>query len=138
MARATSNQTPAQMFALAFGVVYLLVGLVGFAVTGFDEFASETGEKLILFEINPLQNIIHIAVGALWLGASSKHSSAKRVNTLIGAVYLALAVLGFAGALDTLISNNTADSFLHLATGALSLYFGTAGAEGPGRTTTTV
>lgn len=135
MATTTSNQTPAQMFALGFGVVYLLVGLVGFAVTGFDQFASETGEVLILFEINPLHNIIHIAVGALWLGASSKHSSAKSINTLIGAVYLAFAVLGFAGALDTIISHNTSDAFLHLVSGGLSLFFGTAGAESLGRTT---
>lgn len=117
------------MFALVFGVVYLVVGLVGFAVTGFDQFASETNEKLIVFALNPLHNIAHIGVGALLLIGSSRHETAKSMNLLVGAVYLLLAILGFAGVLvDEILSVNSADNFLHVATAALALYFGTAGA----------
>lgn len=117
------------MFALVFGVVYLVVGLVGFAATGFDNFASETGEKLIVFAINPLHNIAHIGVGALLLVGSSRHETAKSVNLVVGIVYLLLAILGFAGVLvEDLLNVNQADNFLHIATAALALYFGTAGA----------
>lgn len=133
MARAATTRTPAQMFALVFGVVYLLIGIVGFAVTGFDEFAGKTfNEKLIVFPLNPLHNIVHLAVGALWIGASRRHDTAKSVNTLIGVVYLLVAVLGFAGLLEWLAIEggvDGADNWLHVASGALSLYFGTAGAE---------
>lgn len=121
------------MFALAFGVVYLLIGIAGFAVTGFDNFAGKTyDEELILFPVNPLHNIVHIAVGALWLGGSRTHASAKSVNLLIGVVYGLVAVLGFAGVLKFLAIEDaaSADNWLHVASAALSIYFGTAGAEG--------
>lgn len=126
------------MFGLVFGVVYLVVGLVGFAVTGFDHFAAETNEKLIVFALNPLHNIAHIGVGALLLVGSARHETAKSMNLLVGVVYLLLAILGFAGVLvDEILSVNSADNFLHVATAALAIYFGTAGAAAmPGAGTT--
>ena len=51
---------PAQLLALAIGVIYTLVGIAGFFVTGFDNFASETKETLLGFEINPLHNLVHL------------------------------------------------------------------------------
>lgn len=120
------------MFALAFGIVYLVVGLVGFAITGFDNFASDAdpGEKLLIFAINPLHNVAHLGVGALFLVGSSKHDTAKSVNLMIGIVYLLLGILGLAGGVvvEDLLNNNSADTFLHLGTAALAIYFGTAGA----------
>ena len=131
MARSAEAKTPAQTFALVFGGVYLLIGIVGFFVTGFDGFASKSfDEELILFPLNPLHNVVHLAVGALWLGAASQPASAKTVNLLIGSVYGLVTVLGFAGAIEFLaIESGSADNFLHLASSALALYFGTAGAE---------
>jgi hypothetical protein len=120
------------MFALVFGGVYLLVGIVGFFVTGFDGFAAEIyGDKLIFFPLNPLHNIVHVGVGALWLFSASRHETAKGVNLLIGAVYGLVAILGLAGALNFLAIEDaaSADNYLHLATAALALYFGTAGAR---------
>jgi hypothetical protein len=132
MARA-ATRTPAQLFALVFGADDLLIGILGFVVTGFDGFASEVyNEKLFFFPVNPLHNVVHLAVGALWLGASSNHASAKSVNLLIGVVYALVAVLGFAGVLDFLAIEGagSADNWLHVATSVLAIYFGTAGAEG--------
>jgi hypothetical protein len=137
--RGVAGKTPAQMFALVFGVVYLAVGIVGFAVTGFDEFATKSfDEKLILFPLNPLHNIGHIAVGALWLGGSRAHASAKMVNMLIGVVYLLVFVLGLLGVLKFLAIKDaaSADNYLHLATAVLAIYFGSVGAEGPSRAVT--
>jgi hypothetical protein len=137
-----NTRTPAQMFALVFGVVYLLVGIAGFFVTGFDGFAAKSfAEKLILFPLNPLHNIVHIAIGALWIGAAAKHATAKSTNMLIGVVYALVAVLGIFGVLKFLAIKDvgSADNYLHLATAALAIYFGSAGAEGTttGRATTT-
>lgn len=139
MSTAMSDKTPAQMFALVFGVVYLVVGLVGFAITGLEDFASESEKSLLIFDINPLHNIAHLGVGALFLVGSRSHDAAKPVNLVIGIVYLLLGVLGLAGVLvDDLINNNTADTFLHLGTGALAIFFGTAGAAAPAGRSRTV
>jgi hypothetical protein len=138
--RATgTTRSPAQVFALTFGVVYLLIGIVGFAVTGFDGFASKSfDEKLLLFPVNPLHNLVHIAIGGLWLYSAKDLATAKSVNTIIGVAYLAVFLLGMLGVLDFLAIKDagSADNYLHLASGALSLYFGTAGATGAARART--
>ena len=124
-------RTPAQTFALAFGVVYLAVGILGFAATGFDEFfADQFDEKLLVFPVNPAHNVVHILIGAAWLAGSRAHAAAKSVNTAIGGAYLLVFVLGLFGALKWLAIDNgfNADQLLHLVTGALGVYFGTAGA----------
>jgi hypothetical protein len=138
MPTAVGDKTPAQLFALAFGVVYLVVGLVGFAITGFDDFASQTSEKLLVFAINPLHNVAHLGVGALLLIGSGRHETAKSINLTVGIVYLLLGILGLAGGVvvEDLLNNNSADTFLHLATAALAIYFGTAGATQTSRART--
>lgn len=137
MATVATARTPAQVFATAFGVVYLLIGVVGFFVTGFDNFADATTEELIVFGINPLHNIVHIAVGLLLLAGARTHTGAKQMNLLIGVVYGLVTVVGLANVLvDDILSANNADDFLHLVTAVLALYFGTAGAEGARPATT--
>jgi RsiW-degrading membrane proteinase PrsW (M82 family) len=129
-----TTRTPAQVFALVFGVVYLLIGLVGFAVTGFDDFAAKTfDEKLLIFPVNPLHNLVHIAIGGLWLYGAKDHPTAKSVNVVIGVAYLGVFLLGLLGVLDFLAIKDagSADNYLHLASGLLAVYFGTAGAAGP-------
>ena len=127
------GKTPAQTFALVFGIVYLAIGILGFAVTGFDGFFAQSyNEKLILFPVNPAHNIVHILIGAAWLAGSRRHDSAKMINTVIGVAYLLVFVLGLLGALKWLAIESgidSADQWLHLVSGALSLYFGTAGAR---------
>jgi hypothetical protein len=122
---------PVQRFAQAFGAVYVLVGLLGFAFTGFANFAGTSDDKLIVFGVNPLHNIVHLAVGALWLASSRSESSARAVSTLIGAVYLLVGIAGLfvaGGDSDLNILNlNQPDNALHLASAALGLYFGLAG-----------
>lgn len=126
------ERTAAQKFALTFGVVYVLIGLLGFLVTGFDNFAGKTFEdELIVFPVNPLHNLVHIALGAVWLAGSSRHVLARQVNLLMGAALGLVTVLGAVGVLKFLAieSFGSPDNFLHLISAALSLYFGTAGAE---------
>ena len=120
----------ARRFAQVFGAVYVLVGVLGFVFTGLSDFAAPSDDKLILFGVNPLHNLVHIAVGALWLASSRSESSARAVSTLIGAVYLLVGVLGLFvnGSSDlNLLNLNQPDNALHLASAALGLYFGLAG-----------
>lgn len=113
----------AKLFAQVFGAVYVLVGLVGFALTGFEGFAASEGHILVLFEVNPLHNIVHVLIGAALLaGASAGEMAARRVTTLIAAVYAVVGVIGFAlvgnSSLNILALNHP-DNFLHLTTAAV-------------------
>src|SRR3954463_6159225 len=88
------SASPNRLLATIFGVVYLLVGVLGFIVTGFSNFAGTDGDTLIVFDVNPLHNIVHLAIGALLLLSSKDVAAAKGSNTAVGAVYLLVGVLG--------------------------------------------
>ena len=113
-----------------------MIGLVGFAATGFDNFATFSPDELLIFSVNPLHNLVHLAIGAVWIGASKDHATAKTVNLGIGAVYLLVALLGFLEVefvtelLNIKEGASDPDNFLHLVSGAAGVFFGTAGAEG--------
>ena len=123
------ERTPAQVFALAFGVVYVAIGILGFAVTGWDRFFTDTGEKLIAFELNPFHNVIHLVLGGVRLVASDDHYRAKMANLGFGIAYALVGLLGVLGSLDSILSTNSADHGLHFVSAALAIYFGTFGAE---------
>ena len=118
--------SPNRLVAAVFGVVYLLVGLLGFVVTGFSNFAGTNGDSLLGFEVNPLHNIVHLLIGALLLGASRAVATAKGANTTVGAVYLLVGVLGLF-LLDSsanILALNGADNVLHLASAIVLLGVG--------------
>ncbi|HLG69499.1 MAG TPA: DUF4383 domain-containing protein [Chloroflexota bacterium] len=109
-------------FAAVFGAVFLLVGLVGFSVTGFGAFASASGKTLLFFGLNPLHNLAHIIIGGLWLASSFRAESARAATQVIGIVYLLLGLLGlFALGSLNILALNIGDNVLHLVTGALAL-----------------
>jgi hypothetical protein len=109
-----------QILALAFGVVYTLVGLAGFFVS--ETFAEQTDNNLLgLFQVNHLHNIVHLLIGVALIAASRRLDTARGANLAIGATYLVLGVIGWfiqdTGA--NIIALNEADHLLHLASGAL-------------------
>lgn len=133
------RNSPNRIVAVIFGAVYLLVGLLGFAVTGGVAFiATEGGLLLGVFEVNPLHNVAHLLIGAaLLIGGIVSASAAKAVNGTVGAAYLLLGVVGFFIA-DTganILALNTADHFLHLAS-AIVLLGVALGTERSGRVAT--
>src|SRR3954453_22129319 len=65
--------TPAQRFAAVFGVVYLLVAVAGFALTGVTDFSVHNHATLLIFAVNPLHNVIHLVLGVGWLAAAPRH-----------------------------------------------------------------
>lgn len=115
---------PATWFALAFGAIYLLVGLAGFAVTGFDDWiARDTGETLLGFELNPLHNVVHLLIGgALLAGGLRDERAARAITWLVGAVYAVVGILGLF-LMDTevdILSLNMADNWLHIGTAVVA------------------
>ena len=122
--------SPNRLLGTIFGAVYLLVGLLGFAVTGGIGFLATKGGLLLgIFEVNPLHNIAHLLIGAaLLIAGLSSVAAAKGVNTTVGAVYLLLGIVGFflVGTNLNILALNTADHFLHLASAIVLLGVGLA------------
>jgi hypothetical protein len=123
----------ARPFALIVGVVYLAIGLIGFAATGFgDNVVARHGHKLLGFELNSFHNVVHIVIGLSFIVVSQVRDVAITQGVLIGggAIYLAAALLGFLDRLPILAINGggAADNFLHLLSGAAAVVFGLLGA----------
>jgi hypothetical protein len=133
------RNSPNRIVATVFGAVYLLVGLLGFAVTGGVEFfATEGGLLLGVFAVNPFHNVAHLLIGAaLLIGGIVSATAAKAVNATVGAAYLLLGIVGFflAGTAANILALNTADHFLHLAS-AIVLLGVALGFERSGRVAT--
>jgi hypothetical protein len=129
---ATSNTTTRSVnrtLGYVLGIVYLLVGALGFAVTSGVGFASQDGKSLLGFELNPLHNIVHLLVGALLLyGATRGVAASRAVNTAVGGVYLLVGIIGLF-ILDSsanILALNSADNVLHLVSAAALLAAGLA------------
>jgi hypothetical protein len=122
------SSSPNRLLATVLGAVYLLVGLAGFVVTSGVGFAATEGENLLLFEVNPLHNVVHLGIGAALLLASRSVSAAKAVNVTVGAVYLLVGVVGLflVGTAANIIALNAADNVLHLGSAILLLGVGLA------------
>ena len=109
--------------AVLFGVVFLLVGILGFV-------PAVTKDEMLLgiFHVNAAHNVVHLLSGAIALFAGMTSAGASRIYfRIFGVVYAAVAVMGFMMG-DTLllglISNNTAVTWLHVAIAAVSLLLG--------------
>jgi len=136
-ATARTTRAPYQYLALAIGVIYLLVGIVGFFVTGFDGFTEHDHSQTLLgFAINPLHNIVHIIIGAAGVALWSRRSGARTYGWLLAIGYGAAAIYGFI-VVDNpdanILNINDADNWLHV----VSALAGLAIALWPDRRTTT-
>jgi hypothetical protein len=110
----------ARQFAIVFGAVYVLVGVLGFILPS---------PLLGIFGVNTRHNIVHLVIGGAWLAsafAAPKGLTPRLASQVIGVVYLLVAILGFAfpTQMDELLVINTADNLLHLVTAVLALYIG--------------
>ncbi len=115
----------AKTLARLFGVVFLLIGIVGFVP------AVAPNEMLLnVFHVNAAHNAVHLLTGivALLAGMAGVGAS-KTFFKIFGVVYGLVAVLGFVvgdGILLGLISNNMADTWLHVGIAVVSLIIGFA------------
>jgi len=108
-----------QWLALVIGVVYLLVGILGFFVTGFDGFTEfDHDQHLLGFAINPLHNIVHLLIGALGVAMWAKPSSARTYGWLLAVGYGAASIYGLIVVNNedaNILNINGADNALHIA-----------------------
>lgn len=111
------------------GAVFIVIGLLGFTVSGDHSIAGHTGGQLLgLFQVNVAHNAVHLLVGAAMIAAAIIGTRAARsANVLIGAVYLALGALGLFITGDNplnVIALNGSDNGLHLVIGAVLVAVG--------------
>lgn len=109
---------PAQWLTLVIGVVYLLVGIAGFFVTGFQDWVEPEGSLLLgVFEVNPLHNVVHLVIGALGVLMWRPLGMARGYGWILAIGYGAALLYGLFVAGSTEPANflalNQADNWLH-------------------------
>ncbi|WP_061294002.1 DUF4383 domain-containing protein [Herbidospora cretacea] len=121
------TRSPLRRATLTVGVVFLLVGVLGFIpgiTTNYDtmEFAGHHSDALLLgvFQVSILHNIVHLLFGVAGIAAARTASASRGFLIGGGVVYLVLFVYGLLvdhEADANLVPLNTADNWLHLALG---------------------
>jgi fucose 4-O-acetylase-like acetyltransferase len=85
---------PVAAAAAGFGVFAVAVGILGFGETGFFPFSPETGEPILMFTFNPLQDVAHVVLGGAVLWALGWRRRAAASLAAAGAmVFLAMGAL---------------------------------------------
>lgn len=121
---AAPTRTTVQKAALVVGIVFLLVGVLGFIpgiTTNYDtlSFASHHSDARLLglFQVSVLHNIVHLLFGVAGLAFSRTVRGARSYLVVGGAIYLVLFVYGLLVPQDSaanFVPLNGADDVLHL------------------------
>jgi hypothetical protein len=127
------TRTPVQLAAALVGVVFVVLGLLGF-VPGFTTHYGELGfaghgsgaKLLAIFQVSVLRNLLYLITGAAALVFARTVDGARSYLAGGGTVYLVLWVLGLVGAAEW-IPSNTADDWLQFGLGAAMIGLSFAG-----------
>ena len=150
---AETRMAPVRTFALIAGIVYVLVGILGFIpglLHGETDATMEVmeGNLLGLFPVNILHTLVHLLIGVWGILAYRSFDGSRAFATGLAILYLLLAVLGLIPGTRTvfgLIPIYGNDIWLHALTGAVAAFFAfssradrdTIGTTGTGTTGTT-
>jgi hypothetical protein len=136
------TRTPVQVVALIFGVVFLLVGVLGFVpgITTGDGLAlagPHSGAMLLgLFHVSVLHNIVHLLFGVAGLLAARTAPAARSYLLISGVIYAVLVVYGLLVPSDSaanFVPVNGADNALHVVLAVAMLAAGLALGRGAAR-----
>lgn len=133
-----------QTFARIYGIVFLVIGVLGF-VPGVTQphdhpdlaVKAASGLELGLFPVNALHNLVHILFGAWGLFAARGVATARTYARVVAIVYALLTILGLIPATYTtfgLVPIYGHDVWLHALLAAVAAYFGFAYREEPAAT----
>jgi hypothetical protein len=135
------RRSPAQTYALVFGLALAAAGAAGFLYSGnfsTGDAASDPANRdavLGVLDVNGWHNLVHLASGLLGLAVAGSYSAARVYALLLGSVYVAVAILGGiagdGGAILGLIPVNTEDTMLHALIAATGLAAGLATPAAP-------
>ena len=120
--------TANRILALVLGIVFTLVGILGFFATSSMQPASLFG-----FGVDVIHNIIHLVIGLAGL-ATAFTGWSRRYNQVFGIIYLVLGIAGLVPPLHFgmmgdmrllgLTYVNGADNVLHLVVGIVQIAVG--------------
>jgi len=130
--------TTVQRVVMVFGIIFILIGLLGFFTTGLSMAGHmDTAPRLLnIFPVNALHNAVHLLFGIWGVWAARRFSAAKAYAQISGVLYLVLAALAFLTPdLGGLLPIGGADIVLHAILGAVLAFFGFT-AEAPAAPTT--
>jgi Domain of unknown function (DUF4383) len=135
------ERSPAQLYALLFGIVLVGAGIVGFFYSSDFGEPGEVDGVLGILDVNGWHNVVHIATGLIGLAVAGSYGNARAYAIGLGAVYVAIAIWGFiignGESILGFIPVNTEDNFLHLLIGIAGLGAGAATPATQAPTTTT-
>jgi hypothetical protein len=121
----TTSRAPFQWAALVVGVHFLVIGVVGFAITGFGDLTEhDHSQTLMGFAINPLHNIVHLVVGVLGVVLWRTVSGARVFGWILALGYGAAAIYGLIvvdNPETNLLNINGADNVLHVVSALAGL-----------------
>lgn len=110
-----------QIASLAFGIVFILAGFLGFVS---NPLVGPHG----IFAVNLAHNLVHIGTGAVFVGAALRFADkADLVFKAVGTAYVVVTVAGFltsGNMLLGLVHINDADRWLHLGLAVVILAAG--------------
>lgn len=109
-----------RFFAILFGIAFIFAGVAGFMPA-----FTTNGALLGIFEVDTMHNIVHIVSGVIAIMAATSFKLTRLYFLIFGIAYTITAIVGFARGGDLFIMQvNTADNFLHLGIGVISLFLG--------------
>jgi hypothetical protein len=124
-------RSPAQLYALIFGAVLTIAGIIGFFWN--SDFTSDPSVRdavFGIFDVNGWHNVLHIVSGVIGLLAASRYGSARMYALGLGIIYIGIAIWGFilgsGESILSIIPVNTADDLLHLLIGIAGIAAGMA------------
>ena len=123
-------------FALVLGIVYAVVGVLGFLPAlrtppppGASDLVVPAGYGLLfgLFPVNVVHNLVHIGVGLWGIAAYATYPAARVFAQGIAVIFGVLTIMGFFPVLGTLFGLAPLfghDIWLHALTAIAAAYFG--------------
>jgi fucose 4-O-acetylase-like acetyltransferase len=85
-----ATETPGGRLAVILGVVLVTLGLLGFVASGFTPPLDPDGSPLLVLRVDPLQNLVHLVVGAALVGAARAGATDRPRPWLLAAAGCAL------------------------------------------------
>jgi hypothetical protein len=109
------SRSAAVKISLGLGLVYLLIGVLGF-IPGITQPSTAPGQGLLLgiFAVNTVHNLAHLVLGAALVWAATTANNVRMVNRGMAAVFAILVVGSLVAPIVEGVAINPPDTGLHL------------------------